>query len=126
MSQTPTVSIAIPVYNGENYLRLSIESILAQDYSDFELIITDNASTDGTEAICRDYANRDPRVRYARNERNIGASGNYNKGFELARGKYFRWQAHDDECHRSMTRKCVDFLESASPEVTMVYPLAEL
>jgi glycosyltransferase involved in cell wall biosynthesis len=126
LNSTPTVSIGIPVYNGANFLRSSINSILAQDYCDFELIITDNASTDDTESICREFASQDSRLRYIRNERNIGAAGNYNKIVELARGKYFRWQAHDDECHPSMTRKCVQFLESAPAEVAMVYPLAEL
>jgi glycosyltransferase involved in cell wall biosynthesis len=126
MSNRPTVSIGLPVYNGANFLRASINSILAQEYSDWELIITDNASTDETEAICREYAARDSRVQYVRNETNIGASGNYNKCFDLARGTYFKWQAHDDECHPSMLGRCIEYLDAAPSHVTMVYPLGEL
>src|SRR3974377_1117825 len=92
----PKVSIGLPVYNGENYLRLAIDSILTQDYTDFELIISDNASADATQEICREYTARDCRIRYYRNKINIGASGNYNRVFELARGGLFKWAAHDD------------------------------
>ena len=70
---TPQVTLAMPVYNGEKYIAISIRSVLDQDFRDFELIITDNASTDETEAICRELAARDPRIRYVRNERNLGA-----------------------------------------------------
>jgi glycosyltransferase involved in cell wall biosynthesis len=126
MNSTPKVSVGLPVYNGANFLRASINSILAQDFTDWELIITDNASTDDTEAICRDYAARDARVRYVRNESNIGASGNYNKCFQLSRGSYFRWQAHDDECHPAMLRRCVEYLDAAPTRVAMVYPRGEL
>jgi len=77
----PTVSIGLPVYNGENYLAKTIRSILGQTYTDFELIICDNASTDGTQQICEEFARSDPRVRYARNERNLGAGPNYDLAF---------------------------------------------
>jgi glycosyltransferase involved in cell wall biosynthesis len=123
---SPTVSIGMPVYNGANYIRGSVQSILAQDYEDFELIISDNASTDETEPICRELAATDARVRYYRNGVNVGAAGNYNKTFKLARGKFFKWAAHDDECHPTMLRCCVSVLEKAPDSVTMVYPLAEL
>lgn len=122
----PRVSIGLPVYNGENYLRRSIDSILAQDFEDFELIIADNASSDGTESICREYAAADKRVRYYRNDTNLGAAANYNKVFHLARGEFFKWAAHDDECHPAMIRKCVEALDRAPPSVSMVYPLGEL
>ena len=62
-ARVPRVSIAVPVYNGERYLRESLDGLLAQTFTDFELVIADNASTDGTETICREYAARDPRVR---------------------------------------------------------------
>ena len=124
--KSPRVSIGVPVYNGENYLRRAIDSILGQDFADLELVIADNASTDATESICREYAARDARVRYHRNETNLGAAGNYNKVFELSRGEFFKWAAHDDECHPSMISKCVEALDAAPPSVTMVYPLAEL
>ena len=123
---SPRVSIGLPVFNGEKYLRRAVESILTQDYGDFELIISDNASVDETPSICREICQRDPRVRYYRNETNIGAAPNYNKAFDLARGAFFKWAAHDDECHPSMIRRCVEVLEQAPSSVVMVYPLGEL
>jgi glycosyltransferase involved in cell wall biosynthesis len=92
----PKISIAIPVYNGENYLAEAIKSVLDQTLSDFEFVISDNASTDRTSAICRDYAASDPRVRYFRNDTNLGAAPNYNRAFEQCTGAYFKWLAHDD------------------------------
>ena len=86
----------MPVYNGERYIEETLRSLLAQDFKDFELIITDNASTDRTEEICRQFAAREPRIRYVRNERNLGAAANYNLGLSLATGEYFKWCAHDD------------------------------
>jgi glycosyltransferase involved in cell wall biosynthesis len=121
---TPLVSIGMPLYNGASFLRQSIDSILTQDFEDLELIICDNASTDETADICREYAARDSRVHYSRNETNIGAAPNFNKTFELARGKYFKWAAYDDECYPGMVRRCVEMLEKAPDSVTMVYPLA--
>lgn len=125
-SSNPRVSIGLPVYNGANYIRAAVRSILEQDYPDFELIISDNASTDETEAICRELVAEDPRVRYHRNEKNLGAARNYNIVFELARGEYFKWQAHDDECDPAMIRECVAALDQAPARVAMVYPLAVL
>jgi glycosyltransferase involved in cell wall biosynthesis len=119
----PKVSIGLPVYNGENFIREAIDSILGQIFCDFELIISDNASSDGTEEICRSYAGRDQRVRYYRNEENIGSSGNYTRVFLLAKGKYFKWTAHDDICKPDFIEKCIevldkdDSLETTSPEV---------
>ena len=92
----PRVSIGMPVYNGEKYLEEAIQSILAQTYSDFELVISDNASTDKTQEICLEYAARDSRVRYHRNEKNLGAAPNYNRTFELSTGQYFKWADYDD------------------------------
>jgi glycosyltransferase involved in cell wall biosynthesis len=97
MSAVPPVAIGLPVYNGDKHIALTLDSILTQTFGDFELIISDNASTDRTEEICRDYAGRDSRIRYIRNPENLGASRNYNKVFEVSSGgKYFRWAAHDD------------------------------
>lgn len=107
----PKVSIGLPVYNGENFLTEAIEAILDQTYTDFELIITDNASTDHTEAICTEYADRDRRIRYYRSEENRGASWNFNRSFELARGEYFKWAAHDDLFAPEFLEKCVDVLD---------------
>jgi len=114
MSQTPCVTIGLPVYNGENYLRESIDSILAQTFSDFELIISDNASTDKTEEICRAYVAADTRIRYRRNKTNIGAARNYNQLVPMARGKYFKWGAHDDLCAPQFLERCTELLEQDS------------
>ncbi len=92
----PRVTVGLPVYNGEKFLGEAIESVLDQTFEDFELVISDNASTDATEEICRDYAARDRRVRYARAPQNRGAAWNFNRAFELAGGEYFKWLAHDD------------------------------
>lgn len=108
---SPGVSLALPVYNGERFVADAIRSVLAQDYDNFELIITDNASTDGTEKICRDFAASDERVRYVRNERNLGAGPNYNLGFALSRGKYFKWCACDDRISDNFLGACVAALE---------------
>lgn len=107
----PKVSIGLPVHNGERYLREAVDSILAQTFRDFELILCDNASTDGTAAICQEYTARDNRVRYRRNERNIGMCGNFNLGVELASGPYFKWAAHDDVHAPEYLARCVDVLD---------------
>jgi glycosyltransferase involved in cell wall biosynthesis len=126
MSRTPTVSIGLPVYNGERFLATAIKSVLRQDYDDFELILCDNASTDRTRDICEDYAAGDRRIRYHRNQANIGAAPNHNLAFKLARGKYFKWVAHDDECHREFLRHCVQTLEESPESTVLVYTQAEL
>jgi glycosyltransferase involved in cell wall biosynthesis len=125
-SHVPKVSIGMPVFNGANFLRHSLRSLLEQDFDDFELIISDNGSTDETEAICRELAAVDRRIRYYRNKDNIGAARNYNRVFQLARGQFFKWAAHDDECHPALLRRCVETLERAPASVVMVYPLGEL
>jgi glycosyltransferase involved in cell wall biosynthesis len=106
----PRVSIGLPVYNGEKYLRLALDSLLAQDYGDFELIIADNASTDGTAEICRQCAHTDRRIRFVRNDRNLGAVTNFNNVFRLSSGEYFMWAAHDDLWHPSYIRRCLEGL----------------
>jgi glycosyltransferase involved in cell wall biosynthesis len=122
----PVVSVGLPVYNGERYLRQALDSLLAQDFADFELIIADNASTDGSPQICSEYAKRDSRVRYFRNSENIGASGNHCRVVDLAQGRYFKWAAHDDECSPRLIGECVARLENAPPSVVLVYSEAEL
>ena len=117
----PRVSIGLPVYNGEAYLAESIDSLLAQTWTDFELIISDNGSTDATEAICRDRARRDPRVRYYRNDVNIGAMGNFNRVVELARGEFFKWAAHDDTHAPRCVEECLELLEN-DPTVVLAFP----
>jgi glycosyltransferase involved in cell wall biosynthesis len=108
----PLVGIGMPVYNGERYLAEALESICAQSYREFELVICDNASTDGTADICRRFAAADSRIRYFRNDANIGAHPNYNRSFALSRGKYFKWAPHDDVLHPDFLAECVAILES--------------
>ncbi|UBF24882.1 glycosyltransferase [Kovacikia minuta CCNUW1] len=124
-SASPCVSIGLGVYNGENYLREALDSILAQTFQDFELIITDNASTDKTQEICEEYAARDQRIRYYRNERNLGASRNQSLTFELSKGKYFKLAAHDDVCAPEFLQKCVEVLEQ-NPDVVLCYPQTKI
>jgi glycosyltransferase involved in cell wall biosynthesis len=113
-NQSPKVSIGIPVYNGENFIQKALDSLLNQTFEDFELIISDNASTDQTEAICQTYVAQDKRVRYLRNPENIGASGNYTRVFEAASGEYFKWAAHDDVCAPTFLAECVNVLDRDS------------
>lgn len=117
----PLVSIGMPVYNGEHFLENALNSILAQTFEDFELIISDNGSTDGTEKICRNYAKRDPRIRYFRNQQNFGAGWNFDRVAELARGKYFKWACHDDLCSLEFLWQCLNVLEQ-DPKVVLAYP----
>lgn len=107
---SPLVSVAIPVFNGCPYLAETISSVLSQDYPNIELIITDNASTDDTEAVCREFAARDPRVRYVRNPQNLGAGPNHNLGFRLSRGEFFKWCAADDLISKTFVSACVEAL----------------
>lgn len=109
---TALVTVGLPVFNGERFLPRAIESLLHQDYTSFEIVISDNASTDTTEEICRVYARQDSRIRYYRNPSNLGAANNFNRVVELAQGRYFKWAAHDDWCAPSFLSRCVDELGS--------------
>src|SRR5262245_56581544 len=117
----PLVGIGLPVYNGERFLRQTLDSILAQTFKEFELIISDNSSTDKTEEICLEYSRRDARIRYIRQEINLGASRNYNLVFEMTAGKYFRWAAADDLFSADSLEICVATLEKY-PEAVLCYP----
>ncbi|NLE30630.1 MAG: glycosyltransferase family 2 protein [Phycisphaerae bacterium] len=116
----PRVSIGLPVYNGQEFLEETLHSILNQTFNDFELIICDNASTDRTAEICRSFAKRDRRIRYYRNEINLGAAKNFNRVFSLARGEYFKWSAHDDLCSPEFLARCVEVLDN-DPTVVLCY-----
>lgn len=108
----PRVTIGLPVYNGENFVAAAIEAVLTQTISDWELVIADNASVDSTESICRAYAARDRRIVYIRNPRNLGAAPNYNLTLERARGRYFKWLAHDDLMAPDCLEKACDALDA--------------
>jgi glycosyltransferase involved in cell wall biosynthesis len=109
-SSEPILSVSLPIYNGENHMREALDSILNQTFRDFELIISDNASTDATQEICEDYASRDSRIRYYRNDENIGATSNFIRAFELSKGKYFKWVGHDDILDPTLLEKCLNAL----------------
>ncbi len=118
---TPKVSIGLPVYNGENFLADAIQCALAQTFTDWELIICDNQSTDSTMDICRDFAERDSRIRVYQNERNMGVAYSYNRVFSLSRGQYFRWATHDDLFEPEFIESCLEVLEADSDAV-LVFP----
>ena len=109
---TPVLTMGLLVYNGEQYLAETIDSLLAQTFEDFELVISDNASTDATEEICRSYAERDPRIRYIRQAENIGAMENFNFLFSQARGRYFKWAAADDLVAPTFLARCIEVLDT--------------
>ena len=108
----PVVSIGMPVYNGEKTISESLESLLAQDFKDFELIISDNASTDNTGSICKKYAEKDARIRYHLHETNVGPMTNFNGLIHLAKGKYFMWAADDDWWEPDYISHMVNALEN--------------
>ena len=120
MSRTPRLSVGIPVYNGHDYLAASIESLLGQSYEDFELIISDNASTDDTADICRRYEKQDSRIRYFRQERNIGGAPNHNFLVGQARGELFKWASDDDLYARDLLKLCVEALDE-HPDVILAH-----
>jgi GT2 family glycosyltransferase len=121
----PLVTIGLPIYNGASLCRIAIESVLAQTYPNFELLISDNCSTDETEDVCREYARRDSRIRYTKTERNLGAGGNFCRTVELARGEYFRWIAHDDSIYPDFITECLAVAE-ADPEIISVAPIIDI
>lgn len=120
-ASSPRVSIGVPVYNGQKYIKFTLDSLIAQTYRDIEIIVTDNCSTDATPQILQDYAARDPRVRYIRNETNIGPARNYKVSVDAARGQYFRWNPADDVSAPTFVEKCVEVLD-ADPSVVLAYP----
>jgi glycosyltransferase involved in cell wall biosynthesis len=105
------VSIGFPVYNGEKYVRDALDSLLGQTFTDFELVISDNASTDATGAICLDYAARDPRIRYLRQSENHGAAANFQFVLDQARCKYFMWASADDRWDSGWLKALVEHLD---------------
>ena len=125
MSERPRISITLPVFNGERYVAQAIRSILDQTYQDFQLIISDNASTDRTEEICRSFEAQDDRIRYIRQRRNIGASPNFNVCFELASGEYFKWAAHDDYMEPAYLAECIEALDT-NPDAVLAQTLVSI
>jgi glycosyltransferase involved in cell wall biosynthesis len=120
MNSIPRLSIGLPVYNGENYLAESLDALLGQSYDDFELIISDNASIDGTADICRHYMRQDSRISYVRQPRNIGCAPNHNFVVEQSRGELFKWASHDDLYARDLLERCVEALDEY-PHVVLAH-----
>jgi glycosyltransferase involved in cell wall biosynthesis len=123
VAKVPRVSIGLPVYNGAKYLADAIDSLLVQTFGDFELIISDNGSTDSTPAICEAYAARDRRIRYIRQEINRGLAWNWNRVFEESCGAYFKWAACDDLYHPTFLERCVQILDQY-PDVAWCHTLS--
>lgn len=117
----PRVTIGLPVYNGERYLAEALDCLLGQTFQAFEIVVSDNCSTDDTEALCRAYAARDRRVHYFRAEKNLGAAWNHNRTVELASGEYFKWHTYDDLCAPTFLEECVAVLDH-EPSVVLCYP----
>lgn len=116
----PLVTIGMPTYNGAGYLAQSLDSLLDQDYPNWELVISDNCSTDDTERIARSYAEAHPQIRYVRSPINRGAVANFNRVLELARGPYFAFAADHDLWAPTFLSRCVSVLE-ASPQSVLAY-----
>lgn len=106
------ISIVLPVYNGEKYLRESIDSVLAQTYKNWELLIVDDCSTDSSAAIAKEYASKDRRIYYYRNENNLRLPRNLNKGFRLAKGDYLTWTSDDNKFKPTALEKMYDALKN--------------
>lgn len=122
-ADAPTVSIGLPVFNGDPRLRAVLDALLSQTYRDFELIVSDNASSDNTADICLDYAKRDARIKYFRQAENIGAAANFRYVLERANGRYFMWAAADDLRSDDFLEKNLEFLEAHSEYLASTSPV---
>ena len=116
----PRVSVGMPAFNAERFIAAAIESVLAQTHTDLELIVSDNASTDRTVAICERYVAADPRVRLLRCDVNRGAHPNYRKVAVAARGHYFKWAAANDLIAPDFLAGCVAVLDS-QPDAVLAF-----
>ena len=119
-STAPTLFIGMPVYNGEQYVRMALDSLVSQTYTSWKLVISDNASTDNTPTICQSFAAADPRIHYIRHEKNLGAIPNFRFLLEMADRPYFMWAAADDMWKESFVEACITGLES-SEEIGLAF-----
>lgn len=117
------VTIGMPVYNAERYIMEALQSLVGQTYSDFEIIICDNASTDETFNICHEFCKKHKNITVIKNEKNIGAAANFNLVASKAKSEYFKWASYDDICHRDLIKKCVEFLDK-NKDVDLCYSVA--
>src|SRR4051794_8157954 len=123
--QCASVTIGIPVHNGEKFITATLNSVLSQTYNNYKIIICDNASTDNTPQICREYVRHDPRFLYIRNDINIGAPRNFNKCFEHSCSEFFVWLSADDVYAPTYLERCVDLLTRRA-DLAMVYTDCEI
>jgi glycosyltransferase involved in cell wall biosynthesis len=123
--KNPILTIGMPVYNGEQYIRQAIDSLLCQSFTDFELLISDNCSTDGTQEICLEYASKDKRISYLRQETNIGLERNYTFVVNIASGEFFMWASYDDIWHSDFVEKLIKGF--VDPQISTVFcPVCEI
>jgi len=108
----PKLTIGMPVYNGKKFLKKRLDSLLTQTFTDFELIISDDASTDSTPLICKEYAKKDKRIHFIQQKKNMGHIYNYNFVLQGAKSKYFAWAAQDDIISPTYLEKNIQILES--------------
>ena len=120
----PKVTIGMPVYNAEKYLRKSLGALVSQSFKDFELIISDNASIDGSSDICKEYSKIDDRIKYVRQPVNIGGWENFKYVLNEAQGEFFMWSAADDirsldfiELNYNFLSLNPDYVASTSPNI---------
>ena len=125
MSTVPRISVGMPAYNAATTLGASIESLLAQSFPDFELIVSDNASTDATREVVESYRRRDPRIRYERQPINVGANANYSHVARLASGEFFKWASANDQCAPTFLERCLAELV-AHDDAVLVVPRTRL
>lgn len=121
MGEAPLVTIGLPLYNSERYVKQSLDSLLAQTYSNFVLVISDNASTDNTPVICQQYAAADSRVRYFRNATNIGNPRNFNRVFDMTTTPYLKWSTGDDFWEPTFLQRALEVMEG-DPSIALCYP----
>ncbi|MFV1990354.1 MAG: glycosyltransferase family 2 protein [Acidimicrobiales bacterium] len=124
-SSSALVTVGMPLYNAERYLDEAVKSVLRQSFDGFQLVMSDNASTDGTLERCHYWAKRDARIVVLESESNRGAAWNYNRTVEAATGKYFRWQAHDDRCEPDMLRQLVECF-ARDPSIVLAFAFTRL
>jgi glycosyltransferase involved in cell wall biosynthesis len=120
MGSRPLVTIGVIAYNEDRFIRQSLEALLAQDFTDFEIVISDNASTDRTGEICREFAARDPRVQYCPTSENIGSIANFSRAATLGAGEYFMLACGHDLWHPRFLSSCLSVLRE-SPSVVLAY-----
>jgi len=113
----PLLTIGLPVHNGQAFIAACLESLLAQSFGDFEIVIGDNASNDATREIYESYAAKDRRISVIRNAHNLGAAGNFNMLARECRSKYFKWAAADDLLDPTYLKKCIDVLEKSDQTI---------